>query len=113
MKNDQRPQNRVRVRVRVGVGVGVGVRVGVGVGVRVRVRVRVGVGVGVSFRVRVRVRVRVVHFARLLYQQCFFVNQPNIADEQFFEVDSNLGHMLYFSLEWSPKHFRKWAIVVS
>ena len=40
-------------------------------------------------------------------------NQPNITDEQFFEVDSNLGHMLYFNPEWSPKHFRKWAKVVS
>ena len=29
--------------------------------------------------------------------------QPNITDKQFFEVDSNLGHMLYFTPEWSPK----------
>ena len=30
-------------------------------------------------------------------------NQPNITDEQFFEVHSNLGHMLYFTPEWFPK----------
>ena len=53
-----------------------------------------------------------------MQQGCFMdnvslFNQPNITDEQFFEVDSNLGHMLYFTPEWSPKHFRKWAKVVS
>ena len=40
-------------------------------------------------------------------------NQPNIRDEQFFEVDSNLGHMLSFTPEWSSKYFRKWAKGVS
>ena len=53
-----------------------------------------------------------------MQQGCFMdnvslFNQPDITDEQFFEVDSNLEHMLYFTLEWSPKHFRKWAEVVS
>ena len=40
-------------------------------------------------------------------------NQPNITDEQFLEVDSNLGYMLYFTPEWCPKHLSKMAKVVS
>ena len=37
-----------------------------------------------------------------MQQGCFtdnvsLFNQPDITDEQFFEVDSNLGHMLYFT----------------
>ena len=58
-------------------------------------------------------RVRVVHIARFFMSNVSLFNQPNITDEQLFEVDSNLGHILYLTPEWSRKHFRKWAIVVS
>ena len=39
---------------------------------------------------------------QFMQQGCFtdnvsLFNQPDITDEQFFEVDSNLGHMLYFT----------------
>ena len=52
-----------------------------------------------------------------MQQGCFtdnvsLFNQPDITDEQFFEVDSNLGHMLYFTPSWSPEHFTKWTNIV-
>ena len=33
-------------------------------------------------------------------------NRPDIADEQFFKVNSALEHMLCFTPIWSHKHFR-------
>ena len=53
-----------------------------------------------------------------MQEGCFMSNvssfsQPYITDEQFLEVDSNLGYMLYFTPERCPKHLSKMAKVVS
>ena len=84
-------------------GLGLGLGIGVRVLLRVRVRVRVSLGLGLGL---------------FMQEGCFMsnvssFNQLNITDDQFFEVDSNLGYMLYFTPEWCPKHFSKMAKVVS
>ena len=84
-------------------GLGLGLGLGVRVLLRVRVRVRVSLGLGLGL---------------FMQEGCFMsnvssFNQLNITDDQFFEVDSNLGYMLYFTPEWCPKHFSKMAKVVS
>ena len=84
-------------------GLGLGLGLGVRVLLRVRVRVSLGLGLGLGL---------------FMQEGCFMsnvssFNQLNITDDQFFEVDSNLGYMLYFTPEWCPKHFSKMAKVVS
>ena len=84
-------------------GLGLGLGLGVRVLLRVRVRVRVSLGLGLGL---------------FMQEGCFMsnvssFNQLNITDDQFFEVDSNLVYMLYFTPEWCPKHFSKMAKVVS
>ena len=49
----------------------------------------------------------VVHVLGLLYRNVSLSNQPEITDEQLFEVNNTLGQMLCFTHVQSQVHFIK------